>query len=260
MKKFNFNSKMKNLLIFIIIIFIWQLICTIGIFSPIFLPSPLKVCETFWDMLIDGSILINLFASIYRVFIGYFLAFLFAFFIAIIFYFNKNLYLYFSPLLDFLKNIPPLGLIPLLILWLGIGEASKIAMVFMASFFPLFLNIQKGFMLVDDDLIEMAKSFSYNDREIFRKIIFPSSLVDIFVGARIGLGYAYRSIIAAEMLAASEGLGYLINFSRLMSRTDKVIVGIFLIGIVGMISDKIFVKFASKLLKGDLKDDWYRTY
>ena len=98
----------------------------------------------------------------------------------------------------------------------------------------------------------MARSFSYKDREIFRKIILPSSLVDIFVGARIGLGYAYRSIIAAEMLAASKGLGYLINFSRLMSRTDKVLVGIFMIGFIGMISDKIFVKFASLFLKGDL--------
>ncbi|MFR7764079.1 MAG: ABC transporter permease, partial [Anaerococcus obesiensis] len=72
-------------------------------------------------------------------------------------------------------------------------------------------------------------------------------------------GYAYRSIIAAEMIAASKGLGYLINFSRLMSRTDKVLVGIFLIGFVGMISDKIFVKFASFFLKGDLKNEWYKS-
>ncbi|MFR7354154.1 ABC transporter permease, partial [Anaerococcus obesiensis] len=140
-----------------------------------------------------------------------------------------------------------------------IGEISKIAIVFLASFFPIFLNIQKGFMVAEPDLIEMARAFSYNNKEIFKKIILPSSLKDIFVGARIGLGYAYRSIIAAEMIAASKGLGYLINFSRLMSRTDKVLVGIFLIGFVGMISDKIFVKFASFFLKGDLKNEWYKS-
>lgn len=257
MKKFNFNF--KNLSILILILIFWQFVYKIGFFSPIYLPGPFKVFETFCAMLVDGSIFANLFASLFRVFVGYFLAFLVSFFLALIFYLKPKTYPYFSNILNFFKSIPPLGLVPLLILWLGIGEISKIAIVFLASFFPIFLNIQKGFMVAEPDLIEMARAFSYNNKEIFKKIILPSSLKDIFVGARIGLGYAYRSIIAAEMIAASKGLGYLINFSRLMSRTDKVLVGIFLIGFVGMISDKIFVKFASFFLKGDLKNEWYKS-
>lgn len=260
MKKNNFISKAKkNLLVFFIILLIWEILYKIEIFSPIYLPGPFKVFQTFCAMVFDGTIFTNLLASLSRVFIGYLLALFVGFFLALFFYLKPKTYPYFSNLLDFLKNVPPLGLVPLLILWLGIGEISKITIVFMASFFPIFLNIQKGFMVTDSDLIEMARSFSYKDGEIFRKIILPSSLVDIFVGARIGLGYAYRSIIAAEMLAASRGLGYLINFSRLMSRTDKVLVGIIMIGFVGMVSDKIFVKFASLFLKGDLKNEWYKS-
>ncbi|MBS5989624.1 ABC transporter permease [Anaerococcus hydrogenalis] len=260
MKKFSFTYKLwKNFLVFFAILIIWQIIYKMGIFSPIYLPGPYKVLQTFLAMVYDGSIFENIFASLYRVLVGYFLAFILSFLLALIFYLKADIFPYFSNILDFLKNIPPLGLVPLLILWVGIGEVSKISIVFMASFFPIFLNIQKGFMEADKDMVEMGRAFSYNDREIFTKIVLPSSLKDIFVGARIGLGYAYRSIIAAEMLAASKGLGYLINFSRLMSRTDKVIVGILVIGFVGMVSDKIFVKFASLFLKGDLKNDWYKS-
>lgn len=260
MKKFSFTYKLrKNFLVFFTILIIWQIIYKMGIFSPIYLPGPYKVFQTFLAMVYDGSIFENILASLYRVLVGYFLSFAFSFILALIFYLKADIFPYFSNILDFLKNIPPLGLVPLLILWVGIGEVSKISIVFMASFFPIFLNIQKGFMEADKDMVEMGRVFSYNDREIFTKIVLPSSLKDIFVGARIGLGYAYRSIIAAEMLAASKGLGYLINFSRLMSRTDKVIVGILVIGFVGMVSDKIFVKFASLFLKGDLKNDWYKS-
>ena len=101
----------------------------------------------------------------------------------------------------------------------------------------------------------MAQVFSYKDREIFKSIILPASLKDIFTGARIALGYAFRSIIAAEMLAASTGLGYLLNFSRLMSRTDKVMVALIVIGLIGLFSDWLFVKISKRFLKGDLKND-----
>lgn len=245
--------KNKSTISFIILLIIWQ-ISSLG-FSQIYLPSPLKVFETFLQMVLDGSIFVNIGASLFRVFSGFFLALISSFMLAFLFFYKKSLRSYFSGLLSFFKNIPPLGLIPLLIIWLGIGETSKIAMVFMACFFPLFLNIEKGFLNVDSDLIEMAQVFSYKDREIFKSIILPASLKDIFTGARIALGYAFRSIIAAEMLAASTGLGYLLNFSRLMSRTDKVMVALIVIGLIGLFSDWLFVKISKRFLKGDLKND-----
>lgn len=245
--------KKKSLATFLLILISWQ-ISSLA-FSQIYLPGPLKVFETFFQMVLDGSLFVNIGASLFRVFSGFFLALIFSFLLAFLFFYKKSLRAYFSGLLSFLKNIPPLGLIPLLIIWLGIGETSKIAMVFMACFFPLFLNIEKGFLNVDPDLVEMAQVFSYKDGEIFKNIILPASLKDIFTGARIALGYAFRSIIAAEMLAASTGLGYLLNFSRLMSRTDKVMVALIVIGLIGLISDWLFVKISKRFLKGDLKND-----
>ncbi|MDU3153795.1 MAG: ABC transporter permease, partial [Anaerococcus hydrogenalis] len=160
MKKFNFTYKLKkNFLVFFVILIIWQIIYKIGIFSPIYLPSPYKVLETFLDMVYDGSIFENILASLYRVFVGYILAFIFSFIFSLIFYLKADIFPYFSNILDFLKNIPPLGMIPLLILWVGIGEISKISIVFMASFFPIFLNIQKGFMEADKNMIEMGRAF-----------------------------------------------------------------------------------------------------
>lgn len=250
------NLKGKNSLVFILILIFWHLLYRLNLVSSILLPSPMMVFKTFIAMLNDGSLLLSILISLYRVLLGFSLAFILAFVLALIFYLRKNLDQYLSGILNFLKNIPPLGLVPLLILWLGIGEITKIIMVFMASFFPLFFNIRKGFMNVDEDLIDMAKSFSYTKKEIFTKIVLVSSLKDIFIGMRISLGYAYRSIIASEMLAASSGLGYLINFSRQMSRTDKVIVALIVLGLIGMASDFIFVKISSEFLKGDLKNGY----
>lgn len=210
------------------------------------------VFNTLVQMLKDGSLFINIYMSLLRIFIGFLLAFILALILSFGYYLRPRFFSYFDGLLNFLKNIPPLGLVPLLILWLGIGEATKITMVFMASFFPLFLNIKKGFKTGDKDLLEMAKSFGYEKAEIFKSIVLPQSLPDIYTGIRIGIGYSFRSIIAAEMIAASSGLGYLLNFSRQMSRTDKVLVSLIVIGILGLFTDFLLRKLARVFLKGDL--------
>lgn len=119
--------------------------------------------------------------------------------------------------IQFFRNVPPLGMIPLLILWFGIGETSKIIVIILASFFPMLLNIDKGFKSTDIQLIEVGKAFGFNKMKIFKKIILPYAIPDILVGARIGMGYSYRAIIGAEMIASASGLGYMINFARSMS-------------------------------------------
>lgn len=210
------------------------------------------VFKSFVAMVLDGSLFRNIYMSLFRILAGFILAFLLALLLSLGYYHKPRFFSYFDGLLNFLKSIPPLGLVPLLILWLGIGEATKIIMVFMASFFPLFLNIKKGFLNYDTDLVEMAESFGYKKGEIFKKVIFPQSLPDIYTGIRLGIGYSYRSIIAAEMIAASSGLGYLLNFSRQMSRTDKVLVSLIVIGILGLLTDLLLGKLSRVFMKGDL--------
>ena len=139
---------------------------------------------------------------------------------------------------------------------LDIGETTKTVIIVLASFFPMYLSIVKGFTSCDKKLLEVGEVFGYTSFEKFRYIILPQASVDILVGMRIGMGYSWRAIIGAEMVAASTGLGHMILFAQQMSRTDKVIVGILVIGLVGYITDKLFGMAIKKMFKGVLKDGW----
>ena len=131
-------------------------------------------------------------------------------------------------------------LIPLLILWFGIGEVPKIIVIVLTSFFPIFINTEAGLRGCDPKLLEVGETLHMRKKEIFLKIRLPSALPDILVGMQIGLGYSWRAIVGAEMIAASKGLGYMILDAQALSRTDKVLVGILLIGIIGCVTDKLF--------------------
>ena len=163
---------------------------------------------------------------------------------------------YYEYLVQFFKNVPPLSMIPLLILWCGIGETTKTVIIVLASFFPMYLNIVKGFTGCDRKLLEVGTMFGYTERQKFFCIMLPYAMADILVGMRIGLGYSWRAIIGAEMVAASTGLGHMILFAQQMSRTDKVIVGIFAIGIAGYLTDRIFGLLISIFLKGAGENGW----
>ena len=133
---------------------------------------------------------------------------------------------------------------------------TKTIIIVLASFFPMYLNIVKGFTGCDKRLLEVGDVFGYRPIKKLTHIILPHALADILVGMRIGMGYSWRAIIGAEMVAASTGLGHMILFAQQMSRTDKVIVGIFVIGIVGLLTDKIFGIVIKKVFKGTGENGW----
>ena len=163
---------------------------------------------------------------------------------------------YYEYIVQFFRNVPPLSMIPLLILWCGIGETTKTVIIVLASFFPMYLNIVKGFTGCDSKLLEVGDMFGYSKRRKFFRIILPYAMADILVGMRIGLGYSWRAIIGAEMVAASTGLGHMILFAQQMSRTDKVIVGILAIGAVGYVTDRLFGWMIGFVLKGSGENGW----
>ena len=133
---------------------------------------------------------------------------------------------------------------------------TKKVIIVLASFFPMYLIIVKGFTGCDKRLLEVGDAFGYTAFQKFTHIVLPFALADILVGMRIGMGYSWRAIIGAEMVAASTGLGHQILFAQQMSRTDKVIVGIFVIGIVGILTDKVFGIAIKKLWKGTGENGW----
>lgn len=251
------NNSIKRLISIACILVIWYLCSYFEVWSAYILPSPKQVWDTFISMIQNGELFIHIFASLNRVLAGFSISFVFAFILGIIAGLKPSLSPYYNHIVEFFRNVPPLSLIPLLILWVGIGEESKMIIIILASFFPMFLNIKKGFGTCDYKLLEVGKVLGLNPRQRFLKIILPSAIPDILLGMKVGLGYSWRAIIGAEMIAAANGLGYFILDAQTMSRSDKVIVGILVIGLLGVLCDKVFSFVSKKFTRmGGIKNSW----
>ena len=252
----NKSKILKTSLSIIIILSIWTIVTEMGLISSYILPSPSKVIDSFIKMVQSGEIFEDIYISFVRVIKGFFIATLCAFILAMVRIVLPKYSDYYESIVQFLKNVPPLSLISLLILWFGIGETTKIGIIVLTSFFPIYLNTVKGFVSCDKKLLEVGQVYGYSKTNSFLKIRLPYAMSDILVGMRIGLGYSWRAIISAEMIAASTGLGHMILFAQQMSRTDKVIVGILVIGVVGYLTDRLFAFIIDKALKGADTNGW----
>lgn len=219
---------------------VWQIAARSGIWSSYILPPPSKVAGALWTMIKNGVLWQHVFVSLKRVLQGFSIAFVLAFVGGLLAYEVPWIEEYYKGLLEFMRNVPPISLIALLILWFGIGETSKIIIIVLASFFPMYLSIRKGFLSVDKKLLEVGQAFGLGRWEQFGRVVLPGAVPDILIGMKVGLGYSWRAIIGAEMIAASKGIGYLILDAQQMSRSDKVMAGILTIGTVGILCDKLF--------------------
>jgi len=246
----------KTCISIVILLSIWTIVTETGLVNSYILPSPLKVLDSFFKMVQSGEIFEDIYISYIRVLQGFLLATFLAFLLAMVRVVLPKYNDYYESILQFLKNVPPLSLISLLILWFGIGETTKIGIIVLTAFFPIYLNTVKGFVSCDKKLLEVGEIYGYSKADSFLKIRLPYAMSDILVGMRIGLGYSWRAIISAEMIAASSGLGHMILFAQQMSRTDKVIVGILVIGVVGYITDRLFALIIDKTLKGSNENGW----
>lgn len=245
----------KATLVTLILLALWYAASESGIWSAYLLPSPQKVWSTFLVMVKNGSMWTHIRVSLVRVFTGFFIAFVLALLLGTIASIFPKATAFYNHIVEFMRNVPPLSLIPLLILWFGIGEKSKIIIIVLASFFPMFLNIKKGLSTCDPKLLEVGTSLHLTEWQKFFRIRAPYALPDILVGMRIGLGYSWRAIIGAEMIAAASGLGYLILDAQQMSRSDKVIVGLFVIGILGSLCNWLFSLCINRFVRGGAPDD-----
>ena len=234
----------------------WHLVCATGVVNAYVLPSPGKVWETFLKMAVSGELLKGVIVSLLRVLKGFAIAFALAFLLASLRILLPGSEPYYEYIVQFFRNVPPIAMIPPLILWCGIGETTKTVIIVLASFFPMYLSIVKGFTGCDPKLLEVARSFGYSRRRMFLRVVLPSAIADILVGMRTSLGYSWRAIIGAEMVAASTGLGHMILFAQQMSRTDKVIVGILTIGIVGRATDWLLGIVIRRFAGGTAQNGW----
>lgn len=248
--KIKSKKLLQGLFIPAVILLIWILICRMGFFSEFVLPSPKRVWGTFINMTVSGELLENVLVSVRRVLWGFGISFVLAFSLGILSCLMPSTKPYHGPLLEFMRHVPPMSLVPLLILWFGIGETSKIIVIVLTAFFPVFLNTEVGLSGCSSKLLEVGKVLQMGKWSMFFQIRLPSAVPDILVGMKIGLGYSWRAIVGAEMIAAASGLGYMIQDAQAMARSDKMLVGIITIGLLGLLTDAIFQFVINKALKG----------
>ncbi len=235
---------------------LWWLASRLGWVSAFLLPGPGTVAETLGELIASGELLRHTLVSLRRVALGYLLAIAFAVPLALLFVLSRRLRALFEPLLEFLRQIPPLALMPLLMLWLGIGETQKVGIIILSCFFPIFLGVRGGFDSVDRKLIDVGTVCGFSRPEIMLRIVLPSALPAIVVGLRIGLGYSWRALVGAELIASSAGLGYMIVDAENLARTDIVLAGILVIGVLGLLADhllRLAIRRSAPWLSGDLE-------
>src|SRR5258708_22480938 len=196
------------------IILVWQLACVTGFVPARVLPAPSDVALAGWKLLLSGELVRNIWVSFWRAGLGFVIggSIGFAFGLA------NGLSQLSSKLTDttlqMVRNIPHLALIPLVILWFGIDETAKLFLVALGVFFSIYLNTLHGIRTVDAQLIEIGRIYGMTDGELFRRVIFPGALPSIFVGVRFALGITWLTLIVAETIAASSGLGYMAMQAR----------------------------------------------
>lgn len=227
-------------LAFILFFLSWSLISYAGLVEPSLVAPPHIVLLTFIKLLSSGELLPHIGFSVWRVVGGFILASIIAVPLGILMGSLKTFEGFFEPFIGFIRYMPASAFIPLFILWIGLGEGEKIAVIFFGTFFQQTLMVMDVTKNVSNDLIDVSYTLGASKKAIFRKVILPASLPGIVDTLRITFGWAWTYLIVAEIVGATVGLGYMIMQSSRFLSTDKIFVGILVIGFLGMISDYFF--------------------
>ena len=223
-----------NLTSVLVFFLIWEYIGTSGLINPLFISSPSAIVQSAAQWIQEGSIWNDLYVSGTEFVVGFTLAILAGIPFGILLGWYRTFNYIFEPFVFGLNATPRVALVPLLIIWFGIGLWSKVAIVFLGAFFPLVLNAYAGVRTVDEMLLRAARSFGANDWQIFRTITLPSSVPFVLAGLRVGLGHALIGIVIGELVAATAGIGYEMAIAGATFQTARLFVGILLITIAGV--------------------------
>ena len=219
---------------------IWSILTYGGLVDPLFLPSPGRVYQAGWDLFAELGFATDILNSVYRVMVGFVAAALIGVPIGLIMGTFKAAEAVTEPVVGFIRYMPASAFIPLFILWLGIGDIEKVAIIFVGSFFQLVLMVAVVAKNVHKDMLETAYTLGAKRFQVIRKVLLPASLPGIMDTLRIIIGWAWTYIIVAELVASASGIGYMIISSQRMLRTGNIIFGILTIGMLGLMTDYFF--------------------
>jgi ABC-type nitrate/sulfonate/bicarbonate transport system permease component len=216
-----------------IVLIVWQFLSGTGKVNALLLPSPLSVFQAAVKLMADGTLPVDTAVSLGRVLAGFVVAFCVAVPLGVLmgtWWVVKDSV---TPLVEIIRPVPPIAVIPVAMLWLGIGEPSKIFLIAYGAFFPILLNTIAGFRAIDPIHIRAVESLGAKRWDVVRHVVILSAFPHIVVGARLGMAMGFIVLVAAELIAADSGLGFLIQDARQHFMTDQIFVGIIAIGIIG---------------------------
>ena len=219
------------------ILLIWQAASQFGLLSGQIMPAPTAVAQAFWRVTRDGELLRDIEISTWRAFAGFAIGGGIGFVLGMLNGLSGLSEKLTDSTLQMVRNIPHLALIPLVILWFGIGEEAKLFLVALGSFFPIYVNTMHGVRSVDPHLIEMAQAYGMKRGMLIRKVILPGALPSIFVGLRYGLGITWLTLIVAETLSATSGIGYMAMNAREFLLVNVVVFAILIYAALGKLAD-----------------------
>ncbi len=228
-------SPLVSLISVFVLLLIWEGICRSGAVSSLFLPAPTQIIGALIDMIREGEIWESLAASLYRIIIGFALGGIFGLAVGLVTGTSALADRVANPIVNALYPIPKIALLPLFILWLGIGELSKVTIIALGVFFPIAMNTYSGVKNVDPLLIKVAVSFNAGWIYTMRCVVLPYALPMIFAGLRIAAGTALLLLVAAEMIAAEKGIGALILHYGDLMITDRLMAGVIVLSVLGLL-------------------------
>lgn len=223
----------------IIIVVVWEIIVRFEVVSAALFPSPITIVTSGWDLLVNGDLLSHVGISLSRALTGMIIGGAIGFTLGVINGLSKKSYIYLDTTIQMIRNIPHLALIPLVIVWIGIGEEAKIFLVVLGVLFPIYVNTFHGIRNVDPNLVEMGKMYNLKGWSLFRHVLLPGALPSIFVGLRYALGVMWLTLIIAETIPTEAGLGYLATNAREFMQTDIIILSIIIYALLGKLADFI---------------------
>ena len=228
-----------GLVVPVLLLGLWQLVSVLGVFSAVQLPSPGAVLTSAADLIERGELGTHIAISTQRVLTGFALGAALGLVLGALLGLSKLADVLLGPLFGAVRAVPSLALVPLLILWMGIGEDSKVTLITIGAFFPVFTTVSLALRHVDKNLVEAARAFGLNGLKLLTTVQLPAVVPAVFSGLRLALAQSWLFLVAAELIASSMGLGFLLTDSQNNGRTDRMFLAIVLLAVIGKTTDAL---------------------
>jgi sulfonate transport system permease protein len=248
MRELSISGRGQGLIVPVVLLVVWEAVVRAGWVSAHLLPPPSELVVTLGDLGSQGALLGHIGISSLRVLIGFSIGASLALLAGAAVGLSRRIEALFDPTFQAVRAIPSLAWVPLLLLWLGIDEAPKITLIAIGAFFPVYLNFVAGIHNVDRKLVEVGGIYGLSGVRLVSRIFLPAALPNLFTGLRTGLSLAWMFLVAAELIAATRGLGYLLTDGRETGRADLVLVAILVLALLGKLSDGLLTWLERRLL------------